>query len=158
MGDRQAARARCQGNHAQRAAVWLVQPWLHLRYWPAWRGLRYRRQYAVRLPCILFGHNGKISWGSTAGFGDDIDMFAERVDPTRPDFYWHNGKWVQMQKRSEIIHVKDGAPVTLDVYRTVHGIVMQRDDATHTAYAEARAWSGEGSPVAPGMDPPGAGA
>ncbi|MCP3023141.1 penicillin acylase family protein [Cupriavidus basilensis] len=94
-------------------------------------------------PCILFGHNGTISWGSTAGFGDDIDMFAERVDPARPDFYWHNGKWVQMQKRAEIIHVKDGAPVTLDVYRTVHGIVMQRDDATHTAYAKARAWSGK---------------
>lgn len=94
-------------------------------------------------PCILFGHNGTISWGSTAGFGDDIDMFAERVDPARPDFYWHNnGQWVQMQKRTEIIHVKDAAPVTLDVYRTMHGIVMQRDDATHTAYAKARAWDG----------------
>ncbi|WP_321795942.1 penicillin acylase family protein [Caballeronia sp. J97] len=93
-------------------------------------------------PCMLFGHNGTISWGSTAGFGDDIDMYAERVDPTRPDFYWHDGRWVQMQKRTEIIHVKNGAPVVLDVYRTVHGNVMQRDDATHTAYAKARAWDG----------------
>ncbi|MGF6970477.1 penicillin amidase [Paraburkholderia sp. WC7.3g] len=93
-------------------------------------------------PCMLFGHNGRISWGSTAGFGDDIDNFAERIDPARADFYWHNGAWVQMEKRTEIIHVKDAAPVTLDVYRTVHGIVMQRDDATHTAYAKARAWDG----------------
>jgi penicillin amidase len=93
-------------------------------------------------PCVLFGYNGKISWGATAGFGDDIDMFAERIDPARADFYWHNDAWVQMQKRVEIIHVKDAAPVTLDVYRTVHGIVMQRDDATHTAYAKARAWDG----------------
>lgn len=93
-------------------------------------------------PCMLFGHNGHISWGSTAGFGDDVDMFAERVDPARQDFYWHNGQWRQMQKRTEIIHVKDGSPVVLDVYRTVHGNVMQRDDKTHTAYAKARAWDG----------------
>lgn len=93
-------------------------------------------------PCILFGHNGTISWGSTAGFGDDVDMYAERIDPAHPDFYWHDGRWVQMQKRTEIIHVKDGAPVVFDVYRTVHGNVMQRDDATHTAYAKARAWDG----------------
>ncbi|SAL02167.1 penicillin amidase [Caballeronia arationis] len=93
-------------------------------------------------PCMLFGHNGRISWGSTAGFGDDVDMYAERIDPARPDFYWHDGRWVQMQKRTEIIHVKDGAPVVLDVYRTVHGNVMQRDDAKHTAYAKARAWDG----------------
>lgn len=93
-------------------------------------------------PCMLFGHNGTISWGSTAGFGDDVDMYAERIDPARPDFYWHDGRWVKMQKRTEIIHVKNGAPVVLDVYRTVHGNVMQRDDARHTAYAKARSWDG----------------
>ncbi|GAB3629290.1 penicillin acylase [Pandoraea terrae] len=93
-------------------------------------------------PCILFGHNGKISWGSTAGFGDDIDMFAEKVDPANPNRYFHNGQWRDMEKRVEIIKVKDGAPVMLDVYRTVHGNVMQRDDARHVAYAKGRAWDG----------------
>lgn len=93
-------------------------------------------------PCVLFGHNGSISWGATAGFGDDVDMFAERVDPARPAYYWHSGAWVEMQKRVETIYVKGASPVTLEVYRTVHGNVMQRDDATHTAYAKARAWDG----------------
>jgi len=94
-------------------------------------------------PCILFGHNGKISWGSTAGFGDDIDMFAEKVDPANPSRYFHNGGWRDMEHRVELIKVKDGAPVVLDVYRTVHGIVMQRDQVQHLAYAKARAWDGQ---------------
>lgn len=25
-------------------------------------------------PGLVFGHNGVISWGSTAGFGDDVDI------------------------------------------------------------------------------------
>ena len=28
-------------------------------------------------PCILFGHNGRISWGSTAGVGDALDLPAD---------------------------------------------------------------------------------
>lgn len=93
-------------------------------------------------PCILFGHNGKISWGSTAGFGDDIDMYAEKLDPANPNRYFHNGQWHDMEKRVEIIRVKGGEPVVQEVYRTVHGIVMQRDNKQNIAYAKARAWDG----------------
>lgn len=93
-------------------------------------------------PCILFGHNGKISWGSTAGFGDDVDMFAEKVDPANPERYFHNGQWHDMEKRVELIRVKDGSPVVQTVYRTVHGVVMQRDAKQNIAYAKARAWDG----------------
>lgn len=93
-------------------------------------------------PCILFGHNGKISWGSTAGFGDDIDIYAEKLDPANPNRYFHNGRWHDMEKRVEIIRVKGGAPVVQEVFRTVHGIVMQRDARRPVAYAKARAWDG----------------
>ncbi|VVD76378.1 penicillin acylase family protein [Pandoraea nosoerga] len=93
-------------------------------------------------PCILFGHNGKVSWGSTAGFGDDIDIYAEKLDPANPNRYLHNGQWHDMEKRVEIIRVKGGAPVVQEVYRTVHGIVMQRDARQPIAYAKARAWDG----------------
>jgi penicillin amidase len=32
--------------------------------------------------------------------------------------------------------------VTLDVYRSVHGLIVKFDDAQHVAYAKARAWEG----------------
>ncbi|SDV50702.1 penicillin acylase family protein [Chitinasiproducens palmae] len=93
-------------------------------------------------PCILFGHNGKVSWGSTAGLGDDVDVFAEQLDPADPNRYLHAGAWHDMEKRVETIRVKGAAPVTQQIYRTVHGIVTQRDAARHIAYAKARAWEG----------------
>ncbi|WP_424625259.1 penicillin G acylase [Achromobacter marplatensis] len=93
-------------------------------------------------PSILFGHNAHVTWGSTAGFGDDVDIYAEKLDPADRTRYFHNGEWKTMEKRTELIAVKDGAPVLMDVYRTVHGIVTKFDDKQHVAYAKARAWEG----------------
>lgn len=94
-------------------------------------------------PAILFGHNGNIAWGSTAGFGDGVDIFAEQLDPQRPEYYRHQDQWKKMLSRQEIINVKDASPVTLNVYRTVHGNVIKQDDDTHIAYSKARAWDGK---------------
>jgi penicillin amidase len=93
-------------------------------------------------PSILFGHNAHVTWGSTAGFGDDVDIYAEKLDPADRTRYFHNGEWKTMEKRTELIAVKDGAPVLMDVYRTVHGIVTKFVDKQHVAYAKARAWEG----------------
>ncbi|MFY0476662.1 penicillin G acylase [Achromobacter marplatensis] len=93
-------------------------------------------------PSILFGHNAHVTWGSTAGFGDDVDIYAEKLDPDDRTRYFHNGQWKAMEKRTELIAVKGGEPVLMDVYRTVHGIVTKFDDTQHVAYAKARAWEG----------------
>jgi penicillin amidase len=93
-------------------------------------------------PSILFGHNAHVTWGSTAGFGDDVDIYAEKLDPADRTRYFHDGAWKTMEKRTELIQVKDGQPVMMDVYRTVHGIVAKFDDKQNVAYAKARAWEG----------------
>ena len=93
-------------------------------------------------PGILFGHNAHVAWGSTAGFGDDVDIFAEKLDPADRTRYFHDGQWKTLEKRTDLILVKDAAPVTLDVYRSVHGLIVKFDDAQHVAYAKARAWEG----------------
>lgn len=90
-----------------------------------------------------FGHNGVISWGSTAGFGDDVDIFAERLSAEKPGYYLHNGKWVKMLSREETITVKNGQAETFTVWRTVHGNILQTDQTTQTAYAKSRAWDGK---------------
>jgi penicillin amidase len=94
-------------------------------------------------PAILFGHNDKIAWGATAGFGDNVDIFAETVDPQRPDYYRHNGQWLKMLSRTDTIDIKDSLPQQLKVYRTLHGNVIKYDPATHIAYSKARAWEGQ---------------
>ncbi|EMU6085254.1 penicillin acylase family protein, partial [Shigella sonnei] len=67
-------------------------------------------------PGLVFGHNGVISWGSTAGFGDDVDIFAERLLAEKPGYYLHNGKWVKMLSREETITVKNGQAETFTVW------------------------------------------
>lgn len=93
-------------------------------------------------PCILFGHNARVAWGSTAGVGDGVDIYAEKLDPNDPTRYWHNGAWKTMDKRSETIRIKGAEPVTLDMYRTVHGLVTKVDAKQGVAYAKARTWEG----------------
>ena len=93
-------------------------------------------------PSVLFGTNGKISWGATAAYGDGVDIFAETLDPADPTRYQHKGEWRTMEKRTDTIAVKGGEPVTLDVFRTVHGMVVKSDPAQGVAYAKQRTWDG----------------
>jgi len=93
-------------------------------------------------PAILFGHNKHIAWGSTAGLGDLIDIYEELLNPDNPYQYWFNGEWREMEKRTETIDVKNGDPVSVDIYRTVHGFVIKFDPANHLAYSKRRSWEG----------------
>ncbi len=94
-------------------------------------------------PIILFGANGHIAWGSTAGAGKCVDIYQEHLNPADPRQYWHNGAWHDMAARSETIAVRDHAPVAIEVLSTVHGLVALTDRAHHTAYAKKRSWDGK---------------
>jgi penicillin amidase len=93
-------------------------------------------------PNLLFGHNGKIAWGSTAGFGDGVDIYQEKLNPDNPHEYLYNGKVLPMTRRTETIRVKGAAPVALDVYGTVHGLVVVIDKDKGVAYSKKRTWDG----------------
>jgi penicillin amidase len=91
-------------------------------------------------PNILFGHNGKVAWGSTAGFGDGVDIYQEKLDPADPTRYLHGGQSLPMSRRLEVIRVKGGTPVALEVFGTVHGLVVATDKDKGVAYAKKRTW------------------
>jgi penicillin amidase len=93
-------------------------------------------------PAILFGHNKHIAWGSTAGLGDDVDIYEEQLNPENMYQYWFMGEWRDMEKRTETILVKDEDAVTVDVYRTVHGLVIRFDEVNPIAYSKKRTWEG----------------
>lgn len=93
-------------------------------------------------PMVLFGTNGKISWGSTAGPLDVNDIYQEKLNPLDQYQYIFNGKELAMSKRSDIIKVKDKPDEILDTYSTVHGIVSSFDLENNTAYSMRRSWNG----------------
>lgn len=93
-------------------------------------------------PVVLFGHNTSIGWGATAGNGDTVDLFQERLHPTDDHLYRHDGAWRRMERRVESVAVKGEAPRQVEVWRTVHGLVTRFDPAQRTAYAKARTWEG----------------
>jgi len=96
----------------------------------------------VGYPMILFGYNDNIAWTSTAGVGNVVDIFVEELNPSNQNQYLFNGQWRDMEKRTETIKVKGGAPVTFDVYRTIHGPVISIDKANNKAYSKHRSWEG----------------
>lgn len=116
-------------------------------------------------PTILFGHNKDIAWGSTAGLGALVDIYEEQLCSTNPHAtqvygYLFNGQCLDMEKRTDTIIVKGGSPVLVDVFRTVHGLVVQfgpppgvlpynyaissppPGGSTGVAYSKKRSWEG----------------
>lgn len=93
-------------------------------------------------PVVLFGTNGKIAWGATAGPLDVNDMYQEQLNPANPYEYRFKGAMRAMDKRTERIQVRGEADQSLDVYSTVHGTVTNFDLSNGTAYAMKRSWDG----------------
>ena len=59
-------------------------------------------------PFVVAGHNEKIAWGETNLMVDDIDLFAEKINPDNTNQYFFNGEWKNMVVREEIIKIKGG--------------------------------------------------
>lgn len=75
-------------------------------------------------PFIVAGHNDRIAWGMTNLMVDDIDLFAEKVNPDNPDQYFFNGAWKNMDVKNEIIRIKGGKADTLKIRFTHRGPVI----------------------------------
>lgn len=93
-------------------------------------------------PSVIFGSNKNISWGSTAGPMNVVDVYQEQLDPKNPRRYLYNGSYRDMTVRQETIKVKGADDVPVDLLSTVHGYVSSVDGATNTAYSRRRSWSG----------------
>lgn len=93
-------------------------------------------------PWLVFGTNGRIGWGATAGGGDTVDVYQEQLNPADARQYFFMGRYRPMHKRVDTIEVKNGEPVRHEVFSTVHGLVMQFDEENHAAYSRKRSWDG----------------
>jgi len=74
------------------------------------------------MPFIVVGHNQHIGWGFTNVGPATYDLYIENFN-ARGEYQTPMG-WQQPQHRREIINVRGGTPVTLDVAITRHGPVI----------------------------------
>ncbi len=75
-------------------------------------------------PGLLIGFNRRVAWGLTALGADQADLFRLDTDPDRSNEYRWNNQWRKMKVRKELIKVKGGSNVELDVRETHLGPVM----------------------------------
>ena len=74
-------------------------------------------------PFVVAGHNDHVAWGFTNLGADVQDLYIEhtRGTPTGAEYQTANGIWRPIRYHTEVIHVRGGADVTLDVPLTHHG-------------------------------------
>lgn len=82
-----------------------------------------------------FGHNGSVAWCVTTAMADYQDLYVERFDTSRPPRYEFRGQWREAERRREVIQVRGGPAVEIDVSVTHHGPVIIGDPAQGYALA-----------------------
>lgn len=97
-------------------------------------------------PNILFGHNNHIAWGSTAGFGDQVDIIQlnlvkNPLDPAQLS-YSYQGKTYDVTQTQEMIKVKDAPAFEVTINFTHLGAVEHLDQNSGHIYIRRRAWQG----------------
>jgi len=75
-------------------------------------------------PFIVAGHNEKIAWGMTNLMVDDIDLFAEKINPANENQYFFNGEWRNMLVKKEVIKIKGGTQDTMILKFTHRGPII----------------------------------
>ena len=92
-------------------------------------------------PFIVAGHNEKIAWGMTNLMVDDIDLFAEKINPDNTSQYFFDNEWKNMEVRKEVIKIKGGEADTLSLAFTHRGPVVSGMRSVNDAVLSMR-WSG----------------
>jgi penicillin amidase len=94
-----------------------------------------------------FGHNDWVSWCVTHLGADYQDLYIERFKEDDPRYYLFEGQWRRAESFPEVIKVRGGDDVNLDVAVTHHGPVISGGPESgsglafkYTATEGASAW------------------
>ena len=82
-----------------------------------------------------FGHNAHVAWCVTHAAADYQDLYIERFKQGAPDLYEYKGEWLDADLRREVVEVRGGESVELDVTVTQHGPIIAGDSACGRAVA-----------------------
>jgi penicillin amidase len=92
-------------------------------------------------PAVLIGRGRGYAWTTTTGASDLTDTYVERLNPANPRQYLFEGRYEDMDCRTERYAFRDLVPIaTQEICRTRHGPVVAFDEANGVAYALRYAW------------------
>jgi penicillin amidase len=74
-------------------------------------------------PLVIAGHNEHVAWGLTALYGDTQDLYIEKLDG-KGNYQGLDAAWHPFAVDREVIHVRGGKDVVLDVQSTAHGPLL----------------------------------
>ncbi len=75
------------------------------------------------MPFVIAGHNEHVAWGFTALMGDVQDLYVEKLDG-KGNYEDLDGSWKPLQVDHEVIKVRGGKDVVVDVESTGHGPLL----------------------------------
>ena len=74
-------------------------------------------------PLVIAGHNEHVAWGFTALYGDVQDLYIEKLDG-KGNYEGLDAQWHPLAVDREVIHVRGGKDVVLNVQSTAHGPLL----------------------------------
>lgn len=81
-------------------------------------------QHLAGFPFAIIGHTNKLGWGFTMFENDDMDMYIEKADPSRPDVVLNNDQYQPLAIHDEVIKVKGAKDITIQVKVSHHGSII----------------------------------
>ena len=78
------------------------------------------------VPVPMLGMTREHAWGITMFENDDMDLYAEKLNPENAQQYWAIDHWQNFDKRVEVIKVKDSTPIELEVLISRHGPIVNK--------------------------------
>jgi len=76
------------------------------------------------IPLPMLGMTKEHAWGLTMFENDDMDLYAEKINPEDGNQYWAIDRWLDFDVRTEVIKVKDKKDINLEIKSTRHGPVV----------------------------------
>ena len=92
------------------------------------------------LPGISVGHNDKVAFGLTIFSMDQEDLYVYETNPANPNEYRYRTRWEPMEIERQIILVRDGESVEVELKFTRHGPVIYEDTDRNSAFVVRAAW------------------
>ena len=75
-------------------------------------------------PMPQLGFNRDIAWGLTMFENDDMDLYAEKINPENHQQYWAIDHWATFKTRTEVIKIKDKKSIQFEVKESRHGPII----------------------------------
>jgi penicillin amidase len=75
------------------------------------------------VPFVIAGHNEHVAWGFTALYADVQDLYLEKLDG-KGNYQDNDANWKPLQVDHEVIKVRAGRDVIVDVQLTAHGPLL----------------------------------